>query len=38
MSETGPNEKCRPALKLSAYQGKPEVIGAQPEADPTSSF
>src|SRR5450756_1327434 len=27
----GTNAKCRPAPQLSAYRGKPEVIGAQAE-------
>jgi hypothetical protein len=31
MSRCGTNAKCRPALRLSAYRGRPEVIGAQSE-------
>jgi hypothetical protein len=30
-SEFGTNAKCRPALKLSAYRGGSEVIGARSE-------
>jgi hypothetical protein len=30
-SESGRNAKCRPALKLYAYLGRPEMIGAQSE-------
>jgi hypothetical protein len=28
-SESGTNAKCRPALKLYAYRGRLEMIGAQ---------
>jgi hypothetical protein len=31
MSASGTNAKCRLALKLSAYRGRPEVNGAQSE-------
>jgi hypothetical protein len=31
MSGSGTNAKYRLALKLSAYRGRPEVIGAQSE-------
>jgi hypothetical protein len=30
-SVVGTNAKCQPALKLSAYRGRPELIGGQSE-------
>ena len=34
----GANPKCRPAPKLSAYRGRPEVVGAQGAIDPHETF